>query len=102
MAEDRVFAPQTQQVAVHLVNRRMALALGEVEFRLLESPLVAGVVQHGPSLRRREAAELREKLRAPVADQRRQLLAVIGEEEERARRGELLPLKEHRDRKSVV
>ena len=57
---------------MHLVNRRMALALGQVEFRPLEGPFVAGVVQNGLNFRRRKAAELREEFRAPLADERRQ------------------------------
>src|SRR3984893_14479543 len=74
----------------------MPLPLAEIEHRSAEGVDVAGIGQLGLHLARRETGELREEAEAPLADIARQLDLVIGKIEERARRGEFLPL-EHRE-----
>ena len=74
----------------------VALPLGRVELRPLERLRVGRTMAAVLHLGMRQAAELREEVAAAPVHQLGQLRLVVAEVEERARRGELLPLEEHR------
>src|SRR5580704_6413939 len=73
----------------------MSLALGVIKLAALEGGGIAGIGKTLLHFRRGQARELREKLGAALANLFGELGAVVGEEEERARGGEFLTLKQH-------
>src|SRR5947208_118595 len=82
---------------MQLIDWCVALTFGQVELTPLVSVNLAGVWNDRLSRRRRRAGKLGEKLESPGADQRAKVLVrMVGEEEERARGGELLSLEEQR------
>ena len=98
--EDRILAPQAQEVAVE--RDRVAVALGFAPIELAALEAVAGLRIGKPPLhlRRREAWKLAHEGVPAVANEPRQLRFVVGEVEERRRRLEFLALEEHRRRQA--
>src|SRR5215469_6497467 len=79
------------------INRRMTMPLAEIEQRSAKRIDVTGIGQLGAHFARRETGKLRKKAVPAFADSARQFAPMIGEEQERARRGEFLALEEHRN-----
>src|SRR3984893_15826302 len=96
LSKHRVRAPQLKKVPMQRIDRSMPLPFAEIEHRSAKRVDVAGIGELGPHLARRETGKLREVAVAPLANIARQLDFVIGKIEERARRAEFLPLKQHR------
>src|SRR5579862_1796708 len=81
---------------MQVVDLAMSLALGMIQLRAFESGWIARIGEPFLHFRSGQTGELREKLRAAPADLLVEAGIVIGEEQKRAGRAELLPLKEHR------
>src|SRR5207244_10018098 len=94
----RRLAPQTKQIAVQRVRRRVRHPLAEIELAALERLTISRVVERGESLVAAERRKLRQEFGAPLAHCRGQLLLEVREVEKRFRGRELLTLKEHRRR----
>jgi hypothetical protein len=63
--QHRIVAPQTEQVAMQLINAGMRLALRKVELAPLERIRIVGAREGVLHLPRRQAAELLQKLLRP-------------------------------------
>src|SRR5205809_5601897 len=74
----------------------MRPAFGEIGPAALERRVLAGIVNAGPLLEIEDAGKLRQKLTASLAYGSGKFGIEIGEVQERRRRAEFLPLKEHR------
>jgi hypothetical protein len=96
-SEHWVRAPQRKEVTMQRINRSVPLSFAEIEHRSEERVDVAGISQLGLHLARRETGKLSEEAATPFADIARQLDLVVGKIKERARRGEFLPLEQHRN-----
>src|SRR3954463_4104015 len=72
------------------------MSLGPIQLASDEGPAVRRVIHRRGATRRGDARELRQELAATLSYELRQIRVVISEIEKRARRRELLPLKEHR------
>src|SRR4051812_49169025 len=85
-----------EQVAIQLRRRITERAFRRVEDAVGERRPLARIAKHGLRLGGREPGELRDELRATLADRLAQLLAMIDEELPRSRRAGLLALEQHR------
>src|SRR5207247_1519309 len=95
----RVLAAEAQQVAMQRVHLGVRLALTEIEFAALERLRVAWIVECGARLVLDDAGELREEFSAAAPHGLGQPRVVVCEIQERRRRREFLPLKDHRRRR---
>lgn len=95
-AEGRVGSPQPKQVAMQRVDRRMALALGEVETASGEGLERAGIGELTLHRRAGKRGELLQEPGPARPNRAAQRVVVVGKEDERAGGTELLALEEHR------
>src|SRR4029077_596839 len=95
-ADDRIVAADRQQVAMQGVHLTVAITLGQIELAARERRVIARWREMILDVPIRGTRELLEELAASGRDGLGQLRRVIGEEQERGRSRELLPLKEHR------
>src|ERR1043166_6704906 len=92
----RIVATNAKQIAMEIQCFAVRRALGPIELASGERLPVGRIIHGIRPIRRTETRELRHKIATSGANDLGEIRMVIGEIQERARRGKLLALKKHR------
>src|SRR5205823_2559136 len=95
LSKHTIFAAQPKQVAEQRGGFAMAVALGMIQLRSLESLGISRIREAAPHLFDSQAAKLSEESSAPFFDQLRQIRLVVREIKEWTGGREFLTLKNH-------